>query len=106
MIVNWPVAAVVPVAVICSGFGVHATPGGRVVQVTFTICVPTEPAPGVTVIVEEPLLPALTVVGVSAPAAMVKLLLALLTNVKLKMVFPPRAMGLGSAGPKELPMMK
>jgi len=51
-----------------NGFGVHVTPGGSAEQVTLTICVPVEPAPGVTVIVEVPELPAVTVAGDRAEA--------------------------------------
>jgi len=58
----------VPVALIGKGFGVHVTPGGSDEQVMFALWVPVEPAPGVTVIVEVPLFPAVTVAGDSAVA--------------------------------------
>jgi hypothetical protein len=50
------------VMLIASGFGVQVTPGGRVGHVTFTV--PVNPLAGVTVIVEVPLLPAVTVAAV------------------------------------------
>ncbi len=45
-----------------SGFGEQVTPGGGVGHVTFTM--PVNPPAGVTVIVEVPLLPAVTVAAV------------------------------------------
>jgi 2-keto-4-pentenoate hydratase len=71
--VNCPVAAAAPVATMARGFGEQVTPGGRAEQVTLTVCVPVEPAAGVTVIVDVALLPAVTGVGVSAEAVSVKL---------------------------------
>ena|SRR6266567_436560 len=61
-IVNWLVAAVALTMLIASGFGVQVTPGGRVGHVT--LMMPVNPPVGVTVIVEVPLLPAVTVAAV------------------------------------------
>jgi hypothetical protein len=49
---------------IASGFGVHVTPGGSVGQVTFTF--PVNPPVGVTVMVDVPLPPAVTVAALPA----------------------------------------
>src|ERR1700682_6823334 len=59
--VSWPVTAAVPVTLIASGFGVHVTPAGNPAagQVTFTM--PVNPPLCVTVIVEVPEAPAVTV---------------------------------------------
>ena len=102
--VNCCDAGVVPVALIISGLGVQVTPGGSAEQEMLALVVPVEPAAGVKVIVEVPLLPAVTAVAV--PLMLNVPLLELDEKVRLKTDCPPRAMGLGSAGPKELTMMK
>jgi hypothetical protein len=71
------------------------------------VCVPVEPAAGVTVIVDVPLLPAITGEGETAvPPIVNPPVPLLLAKVKFKTLFPPSAIGFGSAGPKELTMMK
>jgi len=107
--VNGCDAAVVPVAVIDSGFGVQVTPGGSAEQVIFAVWVPVEPAAGVMVIVDVPvpLLPAVAGESETAVPPIVKPPVPLLlAKVKFRILFPPNATGLGSAWPKELTMMK
>jgi len=85
----------------------QATPGTAVPQETATA--PEKPVPGVTVIVEVPEDvpdPAVVVTEVAVPATVKLAVVPLPENVKLNTLFPPRAIGLGSAGPKELTMMK
>ncbi len=80
----------------------QVTPGKVVPQMIATL--PVNPPVGVKVIDELPLLPAVTVVVV--PLIVNDPPLELEVKVRLKTVCPPRAIGLGSAGPKELTMMK
>lgn len=62
MTVNVPVAGVAPVTLMVKG--VQVTPGGNPVPEHITCTFPVKPPLGVTVIVDVPLLPAVTVAGV------------------------------------------
>jgi hypothetical protein len=46
-----------------NGFGVQVTPGGNAVPVQLTCTLPVKPPVGVTVTVDMPLLPAVTIIG-------------------------------------------
>jgi hypothetical protein len=48
-----------------SGFGVQLTPGGNPVPAQVSCTLPVKPPVGVTVTVDTPLLPAVTVTGVA-----------------------------------------
>jgi hypothetical protein len=63
--VNAAVTGAVPATVIVSGFGVQLTPGGNPVPTQVTCTLPVKPPLGVTVMVDPPLLPAVTVTGVA-----------------------------------------
>lgn len=63
--VNEPVTGAVLVMEMVSGFGVQLTPGGNAVPEQVTCTLPVNPPAGVTVIVDTPLLPAVTVTGVA-----------------------------------------
>src|ERR1700730_5686460 len=64
--VSTPVAGVAPVTVMVKGFGVQLTPGGNPVPAQVICTSPgVAPAPGVAVMVETPLPPAVTVTGVA-----------------------------------------
>ena len=103
--VKVPDDAVVPVVMIAKGFGVHVTPGGSpdAAQVILTLVEPVAPVPGVTVILDVPLPPAVTGDGETSVPAIVKLPVAPLPEkVKLKTDFPPKANGLSSGKPKPI----
>ena len=63
--VNAAVTGAVPATVIVSGFGVQLTPGGNPVPAQVSCTLPVKPPVGVTVTVDTPLLPAVTVTGVA-----------------------------------------
>ena len=63
--VNAPVTGAAPLTAIVSGLGVQVTPGGNPVPAQETWTLPVKPPVGVTVMVDMPLLPAVTVTGVA-----------------------------------------
>lgn len=63
MTVNPAVTGAVPLTAIVSGFGLQLTPGGKPVPAQETCTLPVKPPVGVTVTLDTPLLPAVTVIG-------------------------------------------
>lgn len=63
MIVNPAVTGAVPLMAMVKGFGLQVTPGGKPVPVQEICTLPVKPPDGVTVTVDTPLLPAVTVTG-------------------------------------------
>jgi hypothetical protein len=61
--VNAPVTGAVPLTAMVSGFGLQLTPGGSPVPAQESCTLPVKPPVGVTVMVDTPLLPAVTVTG-------------------------------------------
>jgi hypothetical protein len=97
LIIRLPVPFAPPVGTVTTkGFGVQVTPGGSPVvgQVTFTL--PVNPPVGVKVIVDVLLAPAVTVAALP-PMVNEPVLPIVPVKEKFKMLFPPKAMGLGSA---------
>jgi len=86
--------------------GVHVTPGNAPQVIATT---PANPLFGVIVIVEVPeaiVPPGAGVVVTDAAVALIEKLPDVLpAKVKFNTLFPPNAIGLGSAAPKELTMM-
>jgi hypothetical protein len=84
--VNCPVAAAALVTLIASGFGEHVTPAGNPAagQVTFTVSV--NPPVGVTVIVEVPEAPAVTVTALPPTVKLPGLVTVTLTAVAVDVV--------------------
>lgn len=64
--VNGALAGTAPVMVMVRGFGVQLTPGGSPVPAQVTCTLPVKPPLGVMVMVDTPVLPAVTVTGVAA----------------------------------------
>jgi hypothetical protein len=63
MTVNGAVTGAVPLTAMVNGFGLQVTPGGNPVPVQETCTLPENPPDGVTVTVDTPLPPAVTVTG-------------------------------------------
>jgi hypothetical protein len=63
MTVNAAVTGAVPLMAMVKGFGEQLTPGGKPVPAQETCTLPVKPPEGVTVTVDTPLLPAVTVTG-------------------------------------------
>jgi hypothetical protein len=63
MTVNAAVTGAVPLMAMVKGFGEQLTPGGKPVAAQETCTLPVKPPVGVTVTVDAPLLPAVTVTG-------------------------------------------
>jgi hypothetical protein len=63
MTVNAAVTGAVPLTAMAKGFGEQLTPGGKPVPAQETCTLPVKPPDGVTVTVDTPLLPAVTVTG-------------------------------------------
>lgn len=63
MTVNPAVTGAVPLTAMVSGFGLQLTPGGKPVPAQETCTLPVKPPVGVTVTLDTPLLPAVTVIG-------------------------------------------
>ena len=63
MTVSAPVTGAAPLTAMVSGFGLQLTPGGKPVPAQETCTLPVKPPVGVTVTVDMPLLPAVTVTG-------------------------------------------
>ena len=63
--VKAPVTGAALVTAMVNGFGVQLTPGGNPVPAQVTCTLPVKPPLGVTVMVDPPLLPAVTVTGVA-----------------------------------------
>jgi len=61
MTVNPAVTGAVPLMAMVKGFGEQLTPGGKPVPAQETCTLPVKPPVGVTVTVDTPLLPAVTV---------------------------------------------
>jgi hypothetical protein len=63
--VNAPVTGAVPLTAMVNGFGAQLMPGANPVPEQVTCTLPVKPPVGVTVMVDTPLLPAVTVTGVA-----------------------------------------
>ena len=63
MTVNPAVTGAVPLTAMVSGFGLQVTPSGKPVPAQETCTLPVKPPDGVTVTVDTPLPPAVTVTG-------------------------------------------